>query len=349
VTSPRTLAVDQERVVIVGGGDHLERLVRQALPTGVAADVSSGGSGADLERRIDGATGVVLLGASGTGGTIALDGTGRTVDVDEVRRVLDAASSAGVAHLVVLSTAMVYGAWGNNPIPLTEAAPVRPNPGVIYATETAEIERLVGEWRDTNRSATATVLRPVVTVQPDDDGWLERSPWLPSGWGPGSSDVGPPMQYLLLDDLASAVALSVTARLDGPFNVAPEGWIPPEVRLELIGPKPRLRLPEAVADLLTARRLRRSGYPAEVAAYARESWVVASDALRGAGWAPNDSNEEAFVAADTPGPLTSMDPRRRQTISLAAAGLAVVGAVTGVVLLVRRIRRLTADGGFAQA
>jgi hypothetical protein len=147
------------------------------------------------------------------------------------------------------------------------------------------------------------------------------------------------MQYLLVDDLVRAVELGVSARLDGPFNVAPEGWIPPEVRFELVGPRPRVRLPEAIADVLTARRLRRAGYPPQVAAYAHESWVVASDALRAAGWEPTDSNEEAFVEADTGGPLTSMDPRRRQTLSLAVAGAAVVGAAAGAVLLVRRLRR----------
>jgi nucleoside-diphosphate-sugar epimerase len=52
--------------------------------------------------------------------------------------VLDAASAAGVTHVVVLSTAMVYGAWGNNPVPLTEDAPLRPDPSLVYASARAE-------------------------------------------------------------------------------------------------------------------------------------------------------------------------------------------------------------------
>ena len=58
------------------------------------------------------------------------------------RRVLDAAAAAGRAHVVVLSSATVYGAWPTNPVPLTEDAPLRPNPGCAFAVQKAEIERL---------------------------------------------------------------------------------------------------------------------------------------------------------------------------------------------------------------
>jgi nucleoside-diphosphate-sugar epimerase len=293
----------------------------------------------ELKRQFEGVSQLIVLGAPTTGGTPALDGTRRVVDVDVMRAVLDAASSTGVSHLVVLSTAMVYGAWGNNAVPLTEAAPVRPVPGVAFATESSEIERMVVEWRDDHPSATVAVLRPVVTVRPHDGGWLKRSPWVPTPWRSATADVGPPMQYLHVDDLVAAIELAGRRRLDGAFNVAPEGWIPPEVRQDLIGPRPRVGLPEALADALTARRLRHAGYPVEVAAYQRESWVVASDALRAAGWRPTDTNEQAFVEAETAGPFASLDARRRQAISLAAVG--VVTAATGVaaVAAVRRLRR----------
>ena len=43
-----------------------------------------------------------------------------------MERLLAAAADVGVEHLVVRSSAMVYGAWPDNPVPLTEDAPVRP-------------------------------------------------------------------------------------------------------------------------------------------------------------------------------------------------------------------------------
>jgi nucleoside-diphosphate-sugar epimerase len=327
-----------DRRMIVGGDLGLAARVSDALGRDVERFAAAIWPD-ELKRQFERVDQLVVLGAPTTGGTPAVDGTRRVVDVDVMRAVLDAASSAGVGHLVVVSTAMVYGAWSNNAVPLTEAAPLRPVPGVAFATESCEIERMVVEWRDDHPSATVAVLRPVVTVRPDDGGWLKRSPWVPPPWRASSADVDPPMQYLLIDDLVAAIELASRRRLDGAFNVAPEGWIPAEVRQELVGPRPRVAVPESIADALTARRLRHAGFPAEVAAYQRESWVVASDALRAAGWRPIDTNEQAFVEAETAGPLASMDARRRQVVSLAAVGVVVAAAGAATVAGIRRFRR----------
>ncbi len=42
--------------------------------------------------------------------------------------LLQLANEAEVSQLVVVSSAMVYGAWPNNSVPISEDAPVRPNP-----------------------------------------------------------------------------------------------------------------------------------------------------------------------------------------------------------------------------
>lgn len=59
-------------------------------------------------------------------------------DVELARRTVGAA--LGARHLVVVSSATVYGAWETNPIPITEAAPVRPNPGFGFAVAKAGVE-----------------------------------------------------------------------------------------------------------------------------------------------------------------------------------------------------------------
>ena len=53
------------------------------------------------------------------------------VNCDGTRRLLDAASRAGVRRIIRPSSAAVYGAWENNPVPITEDAPLRPNPGYL--------------------------------------------------------------------------------------------------------------------------------------------------------------------------------------------------------------------------
>jgi hypothetical protein len=68
-------------------------------------------------------------------------------------------------------------------------------------------------------------------------------------------------------------------------------------------------------------------------------WVVANDRLKADGWSPTSSNEEAIVASHQAGPWATLSPRRRQELALAASGLVLAGAVTGVVALVRRRAR----------
>ena len=65
---------------------------------------------ADLKPLFEGATAVVHLAQTG-GPDVPLEkGQG---DGALARRILDAASSVGVEHVVLLSSAVVYGAWAN--------------------------------------------------------------------------------------------------------------------------------------------------------------------------------------------------------------------------------------------
>jgi nucleoside-diphosphate-sugar epimerase len=229
--------------------------------------------------------------------------------------------------LVVVSSAMVYGAWPNNPVPLTEDAPMRPNPGFDYATSKAEHERLALEWREAAPGRRLAVLRPA-TVLGGDDGRLTRllRDVLPAGVG----DSIPPVQYLHSDDLADAIVLACDIELDGVFNVAPDGWMSEEEAEALTaGPLPaRLR-----------RRLLRPDAPSNLMPYLLHPWVVANDRLRAAGWTPRYTSEEAFVAgAGVPG-WQSLSLGRRQAIALGGGGAAVGAAVAGAIALYRRRHR----------
>ena len=281
---------------------------------------------------------VIDLGASVATAPEGLPTSGSPLeDLARTRALLAAAAAAGPRHLVVLSTAMVYGAWANNPVPLTEEAPLRPDPTLLHATARAEAERAVHEWRSEHPGTTVAVLRPTVSVALESVEWLAASPWSAAGLRVQGTDR--PSQFLHLDDLASAVDHARRAGLAGPFNVAPDGWLPADQLRDLAGPVGRLHLPAGFAGRLSglATRVAPAG-PPEGAAYVRQPWVVANDRLRATGWAPRHRNEEAYIEADPGGPLASMSPRRRQELSLLAAG-AVLAAGTGAVLWALRRRR----------
>ncbi|MCU1377986.1 MAG: hypothetical protein JWN29_969 [Acidimicrobiales bacterium] len=308
----------------------------RALPsrtTFSAADLAT----SDLKPLLEGADTVVHL-AFAAGPELDDDGTARA-NVEGTRRLLDAAGAVGVDHVVLVSSATVYGAWAANPVPLTEEAPVRPNPGAGYPVQKAEIERLGAEWAISHPGATVTVLRPAVAVADGERSWLARSLGLTAGVRAGSDD--PPLQLLHLDDLADAVELARRERLDGPFNVAPDGWLSGEQARALAGTPPRVRLPEkavtAAAGFLWRWKVGRM--PPGLVPYTMHSWVVANDRLKAAGWAPSHSNEETYVEATDGTPWSQLSPKRRQELALGGAAVAVVGAAVGAFAVVRRLRR----------
>jgi nucleoside-diphosphate-sugar epimerase len=325
-----------QRVARLAASDPLVEVVGLAggpvavLPDRVAVRRLDLG-GDDVKPHVEHADVVVHLAQS-----VPETPTAGTGDVAEARRVLDAAGDTGVSHLVVLSSATVYGAWANNPVPLTEDAPLRPNPGFAFAAERAEIERLTGEWRDAHPGSTATVLRPARAAGSDHRDWLVRA-LRPPPAVPEHADE-PAVQFVDLDDLAAACDLARTRRLDGAFNVAPAGSIPGDLVRSLIGAPVKVPLPERVASRLAHWRFRwgLGPTPPELVPYTLHPWVVAGDRLRAHGWAPRVSNEEACVEAHEVGAWATMSPRRRQEIALGVAGAGLVGVAAGAAVAVRR-------------
>ena len=260
-------------------------------------------------------------------------------NVNGARRLL--ASINEVRSVVLVSSATVYGAWPDNAVPLTEEAPIRPNPGFVDALQRAEAERLVDDWAKSHVQAAVSVLRPVPMLGPGVDGWLVRALGGAAPVRVGDSD--PPRQFVHVDDVAAAVALAVTRPLVGVFNVTPDGWVPGATVRDLVGGRPPLPVPArlAVPAALSAWALRLTDVPVEVLPLVEHPWVVANDRLRAAGWKPRYSSEEALVAGRPGSPWREMSPRRRQEVALAAAGLGVAGVAAGIVAAVaRRGRRV---------
>jgi nucleoside-diphosphate-sugar epimerase len=319
----RVVAVDS--VAPAGGGPKVEAL---------AADLAT----ADLGDLVAGADSVVHL-AFAVGAELD-DGDAGRANTLATSRLLHAAGAAGVAHVVAMSSATVYGAWPSNPVPLTEAAPVRPNTELAYAVQKAEVERLCQAFA-AEGTATVSVLRPAVMVGGGEESWLARS--LRRASALRSAEGAAPLQVVHVDDLASAVDLARRARLDGPANVAADGWLDaPDVR-SLAGAPPRIPLPAAAARAVAALswRLRLGQTPPGVVAYTEAPWAVANDRMVAAGWRPTHSNEEAYVAG-TPGtPWSRLSPKRRQELLLggAAVGLSGVAAAVAAVMLRRRRHR----------
>lgn len=341
------------RLVVTGAASPLGRRVRELLAARddvdsvVAVDLkrTDGAdddfrqldlASRDLTDAFDGADAVLHL-ASVFGPAMEGPEIDDAIEVLMARRVLEAAGKAGAKAVVLVSTATVYGPWANNAVPLTEDAPLRPHPDLAFAVQKAEVERLAAEWSMEHPSTTVARLRPTTVVSQGNGGWLAEALDAASGL-PTAEET--PAQYLHVDDLASAVVAAWAAGVNGPVNVAPDGWLTPNERRAL-DPVPRIRLPEQVALKIAGWRWRLRLAPTApgVLAYARHPWVVANDRLKEAGWEADNSNEEAYVLGHEASAIESISPQRRQELALGALGVVLVGAGVGVAALLAKRRR----------
>jgi nucleoside-diphosphate-sugar epimerase len=253
--------------------------------------------------------------------------------------MLHDATVGGARHIVLVSSALVYGAYANNPVPLTEDAILRPDVEFVYARQLSTVEAMVDRWRRDEPRRTVCVLRPVVAMA--GDGMPSLAAALAAGFGQRLGTDDPPAQFLHLDDLAAAVVLAVDDRLDGVFNVAPDGWVGGERVRALTGASPRIRLPDRVSAIVTALRWRfqRGPIPPGLRSYTQEPWLVANDRLKAHGWKPTVTNEQAYVEGTEARWWTMITPKRRQELTLGGMVVAAIGVTIGVVSLVRWWRR----------
>jgi len=291
----------------------------------------------ELKERLAGVDAIAHL--SFAVGPELEDDEAAAVNVDRMVRVLDAAGALGLGQIVLSSSAAVYGAWPNNPVPLTEDAPVRPNPGFAFASQKAELERLAAEWALDHPDARVCVLRPAVPLGEDDAGFLASALAVRAPVATGEAEV--PMQFVHVDDLAEAVAHACVSRLDGVFNVSADGWLTASAARALAGAPPRVQVPAWLLGRVQgwAWRWRLSRIPPGVQPYTQHSWVVANDRLEATGWAPTHSNEEAVVETTDGMPWSRITPKRRQELALGASVAAIAGAALGGAAIVRRARR----------
>ena len=309
----------------------------------------------NLRGLLGGVTDLVVL---APGGGPDADGSMLgEVDLDGARRLLLAADDAALDHVVVVSSAMVYGAWADNDVPVTESAVLRPNPSCSLARDKAELERLAGEWRIGGADRTLAIVRPTVVVAGDVASveWMERSLW-GAGWtGRRAEDV--PRQFLLVDDLVDAVVRLTIGGIDGAgagggaadgaFNVAPDGWINADRQRELTGRFGTPGLSAPTAGLLASMRWKFgfASTPPEILPYIAAPWVISNDRLRGLGWEASHTNDEAFIIGSRATWWSTLTARRRQDVALGALVAGLGGVTAAVVLSVRSLRRRGANRG----
>ena len=325
--------IEMIRVVVSGGQWPLGRRVIELLKADGGFDVHEVNQSTDV---IDAPLDVFIHLSPGDHDALVERRRSAVIGTPEL---LQAATVQGAKHIVLLSSAMVYGAWPNNPIPLTEDTALRPDFGFAFARQLATVEQLVDDWRESGDDRSATVLRPVPAMAADGASSLVRALAAGMGGRLGEDDV--PAQFLHLDDLADAVVLATRKKLNGVYNVAPDGFVHSARVRSLWGMAPRLRLPDRMSEVVSDLRWRfqRGPIPPGLRPYVRSTWLVSNGRLRAEGWTPTVTNEQAFVEGTDAKWWTMLTPKRKQEIALGAMITGVFAALVTALVVVRKYRR----------
>jgi len=263
----------------------------------------------------------------------------RAFNVRGAQTVLTAAAAGRVGRVVLVTSAMVYGARPDNQVPLAEDAPLTADADSSVAGDLLEIEQLARRSPRANPGTAVTVVRPAALVGDDIDTLLIRhfeAPRLLTVKG-----CAPRWQFCHVDDLVSALEFAVGGKIDGAFAVGCDGWLEQD-EVERVSGLKSIELP-ARLTFGTAQRLHRVGVtpaPAMDLRYVVYPWVVDCAALRAAGWRPAFGNEEVlrFLLEQRKGRHALVGRRiARKEATITAAGATV--AVISTAAIVRRARR----------
>lgn len=217
------------------------------------------------------------------------------IDVNGTHNVLQAASKAGVKQVLVTSSTTAYGAFPDNPVPLTEDDPVRGVASFAYARDKTESDRICQLWAQEHPDCTMTIVRPCIVFGPNVNNYLVRL-WTDQPFQPDVGNMDTPIQFVHEDDLVEAVVGLLDGRHEGAFNVTGDGTPTVGELADLVGVKRRrmsVKLAQRLGKVMWT--LRRSEAPPGQLPFAMYPWVASNEKLKKTlGWEPRHTSTETF-------------------------------------------------------
>jgi UDP-glucose 4-epimerase len=217
------------------------------------------------------------------------------IDVGGTHNVLQAASETGVGQVLVTSSASAYGAFPDNPVPMSEDWPVRGVPQFSYAHHKTEADRICQLWAADHPDRVMTIVRPCIVFGPNVDNYIVRF-WTNQPFQPEFGLPPQPVQFVHEDDVVDALERLLLGRHAGAFNLAGDGVMLGTECADLIGLR-RRRFPLGFYRRLGALlwRLRQSEAPPGAIEFSIHPWVVSTKKLKETtGWSPRFTSRETF-------------------------------------------------------
>jgi len=236
------------------------------------------------------------------------DGRQIAVNIDGTANIL----GAGAAHVVLASSAAVYGAYPSNPLPITETHPPQPNAECPYAWHKLEAERLC---RD---SSSCAVVRLSAVVGPHADPRVRKAAAAYRRAVPALHGSEPALQFLDEDDAAGALLAAGWCRRSGVWNAATVDWLDAAALARVAGGRV-VRVPRQWAGRVAELGFKLGWLPFGADRSCLLDGPLALDpGLAGSelGWAPTQSAAVALARflGVTPGPAQTGRSNIRQVL-----------------------------------
>lgn len=218
-----------------------------------------------------------------------------SINIHGTQALCETAARQGVRKLVILSSIMAYGLHPDNPIPLTEDMPLRPNSNNFYSRAKGANARFLDHFTHEHPEMVVTRLRPCTIIGPHAP--PEQMASLTSDTALVVQGTDPPYQLLHEEDVAQAIHLVIRQDAPGVYNVAGDNPQPMRRLAEAHGVK-IMALPFAVVRCLMGLTwwLGRSPMGPEFADLTRYPAVVNTDKLKALGWQPRYTTPQAYAA-----------------------------------------------------
>jgi UDP-glucose 4-epimerase len=232
------------------------------------------------------------------------------VDVNGTHNVLEAAAEAGIGQVLVTTSGVAYGAFPDNPEPITEDHPVRGVARFSYARDKTESDRIVQLWALQHPDVITTIVRPCIVFGPNVDNYLVRL-WTKQPFAVDAGNLDGHIQFVHEEDVVEAVSGLLLGRHGGQFNLAPDGLMTLRECAELLD-TPIRKMPlwayRGLAMLLW--RLRLSEAPPGQIDFALYPWVMANEKIKATlAWTPKHTSRETFeITMRAQGKLPPAEP-----------------------------------------
>ncbi|NIM92416.1 MAG: NAD-dependent epimerase/dehydratase family protein [Anaerolineales bacterium] len=217
------------------------------------------------------------------------------INIRGSQEVIKTAARLGIPKLIIASSTVGYGIHPDNPNPLTEESPLRPNEDLYYSRQKAANEAFLDDFCKEYPEIIVTRLRPPTVAGPSAD--PDQMASMVAKTVPVVRGCDPANQMLHEEDIAQALYMAICEDLPGIFNVTSDEPRSLGQLVESRGGRV-FPIPTGLFRVLLWA-LWRSGasvFAPEWIRLFQYSFIASNDKLKAAGWSPKYTTPETFLA-----------------------------------------------------